>query len=85
VRARTENGTTLIYKLFVRPDRRGQGVGSMLLSAIEEECPAARYELYTNGKSAGNLRLYERHGYARFTEEQAPGDYTFVHMEKFRN
>ncbi len=82
VRAYKENGTVFIGKLMVHPDHRKRGIGTALLRAAEAACPSARYELFTSVKSAGNIRLYERSGYARFAERDAAPGLRFVYLEK---
>jgi len=83
VRARVKNDTAFIGKLIVHPDKQGQGIGTKLLSAVEGECRAARYELYTSDRSLRNIRLYERLGYVRFREQRVSEALTLVYLEKF--
>ena len=82
VRAYQENGTVFISKLMVHPDKQKQGLGTKLLLAMENTCPAKRYELYTSTKSVNNIRLYEKLGYRIFREEAVTEDLVFVYMEK---
>jgi len=84
VRAYIINNTAFIGKLIVHPEKQGQGIGTKLLSAIEKECPAARYELFTSDKSERNIRLYERLGYVKFREQKISALLTFVYLEKYR-
>lgn len=70
VRARVEaDGTASISKLFVHPRMHRHGLGSRLLTRIEErlaaDAPITRYRLITGHRSETNLRLYRKHGYAR--------------------
>ncbi|MCL1890546.1 MAG: GNAT family N-acetyltransferase [Coriobacteriia bacterium] len=82
VRAEPVRNGVYVGKLFVHPSWRKQGIGSMLLDAIESECPTHRYELMTANKSVWNIRLYERHGYKIYNEEYICDDYNYVYMEK---
>lgn len=82
VRAFSENGSAYIGKLIVHPQLQRQGIGSLLLSAIEKEYPEHRYELFTSTKSTGNIRLYERHGYSGFKQVSVTDELQFVYMEK---
>jgi len=83
VRAYFENDTAFVGKLFVHPQKQGQRIGEHLLLAIERECPAARYELFTSAKNIRSIRLYERLGYARFREQKASERLTFAFFEKY--
>lgn len=51
VRAYYDKGTVYIGKLMVHPQKQGQGIGTQLLLAIENEFPKQRYELFTSSKS----------------------------------
>ena len=85
VRAHIDNDTAYIGKLIVHPEKRGQGIGTKLLLAIEQECLTARYELFTGDKSIRNLRLYEHLGYVKFKEHIVTDGLTFIYMEKFQD
>ena len=82
VRAYQENGTAYIGKLMVHPDFQKMGIGSMLLSEIEKQFPALRYELFTSTRSVRNIRLYQKLGYRIFKEEAISEELQFVYMEK---
>nr|WP_208382368.1 GNAT family N-acetyltransferase [Microbacterium ulmi] len=75
VRARRDGALLLVGRLAIAPDVQGLGIGSRLLSAVEERgrgAGAAEAELFTGSLSAANLRLYERSGYAE--AQRVPGD-----------
>lgn len=82
VRGRIENGTLHIGKLMVRPELQGRGIGGRLLAAVEARGGQPRCELFTSDKSAKNLSLYERAGYARFAERRIAPDLRLVYLEK---
>lgn len=76
VRARRDGDLLLIGRLAIAPDQQGEGLGTLLLSAVEERGRAAgasTAELFTGGLSEANQRLYEREGYER-TETTADGE-----------
>lgn len=82
VRAYYDNGTVYIGKLMVHPKKQGQGIGTRLLLAIENEYPKQRYELFTSSKSKKNIELYEKLGYRIFSEKQITDELKFVYLEK---
>lgn len=82
VRAYCDNDTVYIGKLMVHPEKQGQGIGTQLLSAIENEYPKQRYELFTSSESKKNIELYERAGYKIFSEKQITDELKFVYLEK---
>jgi len=82
VRAYAKEKTVYIGKLMVLPEYQGKGAGKRLLSAIENEFPNMRFELYTAFKSDRNLHLYKTSGYKRFKEETDDAGIRFVYFEK---
>lgn len=82
VRAHSDKGSVFIGKLMVHPEKQGQGIGTQLLLAIENEYPKQRYELFTSSKSKKNIELYEILGYRIFQEEQITDELKFVYLEK---
>ena len=76
------NGTVHIGKLFVHPEKQGQGIGSKLLMAIEDEFPNQRYELFTSTRSKKNIELYQKLGYTIFNEKRISKELVFVYLEK---
>lgn len=75
-----------IGRLTVVPDRQGQGLGSGLLSAVEEQLPPPVRELrlFTGERSEANLRLYTRLGYTETGRESTAAGYALVHLHKTR-
>ena len=83
VRAHVVAGCAQIGRLIVDPPRQRQGIGSALLRAIEAALPGAeRFELFTGSRSAGNLRLYERHGYRRRETRRLSERVSIVYLDK---
>lgn len=82
VRANTKDGTTHIGKLMVHPDYRRRGLGSKLLTEIENCFPDTRYELFTATKSVNNIRLYQKMGYEIFDRKEINEELVFVYMQK---
>ncbi|MEU5943453.1 GNAT family N-acetyltransferase [Micromonospora sp. NPDC047548] len=66
VRARAHERAWLIGRLMVAPDQAGNGIGSWLLSCVEQQAPeeTTHCELFTGHRSTRNIKLYERAGYA---------------------
>jgi len=67
-----------VARLCVVPDRQGTGLGSSLLRAAIE---AGGTWLFTGALSAGNLRLYEKHGFVE-TRREAFGDHMLVFLSR---
>ncbi len=84
VRARVDGSVLRIGRLTVSPDWQGRGVGSRLLAEIEKapHPGADRAALFTGHRSAGNLRLYIRHGYVEEHREKVHERLTLVHLTK---
>lgn len=83
VRARQVGGTAHIGRLCVAPDMQRRGIGGALLGQIEAAFPAAeRYELFTGSRSEGNIRLYQRNGYAVIREQRLSENVTLVFLGK---
>lgn len=73
----------VVRALTVHPTRQGEGIGSMLLCALEAALPKpTRVDLTTNTLMQGNVPFYERHGYeVRSRTEPIPG-IVLAHMSK---
>jgi GNAT superfamily N-acetyltransferase len=84
VRARVDGAVAHVGRLSVVPDRQGQGLGSGLLTELEDALPAAVAELrlFTGERSAANLRLYARLGYRETGRTPTPAGYALVHLAK---
>lgn len=77
IRTREADGLLLIGRIAIAPDMQGHGIGRLLLDAAEQASDATEAELFTGSLSEGNLRLYERCGYAE-SERIDQGDGTAV-------
>jgi tRNA (guanine37-N1)-methyltransferase len=76
VRARRDGETWEIGRLMVVPDLQGQGIGRLLLTAIEDEAPdgVTAHALFTGALSTRNLRMYKKAGYRLLGPDSAtPG------------
>ncbi|HRF50426.1 MAG TPA: GNAT family N-acetyltransferase [Anaerolineales bacterium] len=68
-----------LYAFRVRPGWQGQGLGTRLMAAAEEDLVARGFRLAVIAAGRDNLRartLYERLGYRVFAED--PGDWTYT-------
>jgi len=75
-RARLEADVWDVGRLMVAPDLQSQGLGRVLLEAIEAAAPAeaTSYALFTGAGSTDNLRFYKRAGYRlRGEDPDVPG------------
>jgi len=75
-RARLEDDVWDVGRLMVAPDLQGQGLGRVLLEAVEAAAPAeaTSYALFTGAGSTDNLRFYKRAGYRlRGADPDIPG------------
>lgn len=72
-----ERGTAELHRLYVRPDRRGKGLGSSLVRAVERHARAkgaARMVFWSDTRFTDAHRLYERLGYRRTGRRRDLGD-----------
>lgn len=85
VRGHVVGNTCHVGRLIVHPDFQRRGIGSDLLNELERQCPdITRFELFTGHKSAGNLRLYHRHGYQEYRHDPIHAGLTMIYLEKHR-
>lgn len=83
VRGYQDGVTCHVERLIVHPEYRRRGLGTALLSRIENAFPSARrFELFTGDRSVDNLRLYERRGYRPFRRERLADRVMLVFLEK---
>lgn len=83
VRAAHKEETCSIGRLVVHPNYHRRGLGSRLMSKIEEMFPLARrFELFTGSRSESNIQLYEKLDCQLFRTEMLSPDVTLVYMEK---
>jgi GNAT superfamily N-acetyltransferase len=82
VRSRERDGVLHVGRLFVAPDRQGQGIGTRLLLAAEQATALPRATLFTGARSSANLRLYRRHGYVESARDQVRPGLELVHLTK---
>jgi ribosomal protein S18 acetylase RimI-like enzyme len=82
VRGRVLSRTAHIGRLAVAPDLQGCGVGTRLVTTIEELLAPSvdRFELFTGPRSEANVRLYERLGYERIPTP--PGHEPLIYLAK---
>ena len=82
VRWTLRDGTAHVGRLVVAPDMQGKGIGTRLLRAVETASGVKRFALFTGHLSAGNLRLYQREGYAIMRSEPVNDRLELVHLIK---
>jgi ribosomal protein S18 acetylase RimI-like enzyme len=83
VRATVSDNICQIGRLMVHPSQQGRGIGTALMQAIESRFPAvAEFELFTGSRSEGNIRLYNRLGYAVTGARRVSDRVTLVVLNK---
>jgi ribosomal protein S18 acetylase RimI-like enzyme len=80
----SQNGTVCaIGRLVVHPELQGRGIGSHLLRSIEQRFKGvSKFELFTGSRSEGNIRLYQRHGYAIVRTQPLSQTLSLTFLEK---
>ncbi|MCB8822065.1 GNAT family N-acetyltransferase [Microvirga rosea] len=72
-----EEGTAELHRLYVRPDRRGGGLGASLVRQAEDharERQARRMIFWSDTRFTTAHRLYQRLGYVQVPGERDLGD-----------
>jgi putative acetyltransferase len=72
-----EAGAAELHRLYVRPDRRGRGLGAALVRKVEDharEKGATRVFFWSDTRFTNAHRLYQRLGYARVDGQRDLGD-----------
>jgi GNAT superfamily N-acetyltransferase len=64
---------TFLDALYVRPDLKGAGIGSLLLDVVEATHPDG-YELWVFESNTGARRLYERRGLVEVERTDGSGN-----------
>lgn len=83
IRGVEKNGTCYISRLMVLPRFQGKGIGSAMLTEIENYFTEInRLELFTGSSSEHNIHFYKKHGYQEFKREPLSNENTLVYMEK---
>jgi ribosomal protein S18 acetylase RimI-like enzyme len=83
-RAHRDGPVWRIGRLTVAPDAQGQGIGTRLLTGLEQHAPAGieRFALFTGHLSTANLSLYQRLGYCESAREPLGPGVELVHLDK---
>jgi GNAT superfamily N-acetyltransferase len=64
---------TFLDGIYVRPDVKGQGIGSLLLDVVDATHPDG-YELWVFESNTGARRLYERRGFVEVERTDGSGN-----------
>ena len=85
VRGRLQGDSCEIGRLIVHPDLQNRGIGTALMTRIEQHFPTVRrFELFTGHASERNLHLYGKLGYRGFDRRPVTDEVVMVLMEKLR-
>ncbi len=84
VRGRVTGDRMEVARFAVAPDLQGHGIGTALLTAVENAAPPSVRTLWlvTGATSAGNLRLYRRAGYTVVADTVDAVGVALVRLEK---
>jgi GNAT superfamily N-acetyltransferase len=65
--------STFLDGLYIRPDQKGRGIGSLLLDVVDATHPDG-YELWVFESNVGARRLYERRGLVEVERTDGSGN-----------
>lgn len=82
VQIRADHDVVHIGRLAVAPDLQGRGLGTLLLTTVEQHTDARVARLFTGYKSAPNIALYSRLGYVETHRSTDAIGIELVHLEK---
>jgi ribosomal protein S18 acetylase RimI-like enzyme len=83
VRGFLQDGTCHIGRLIVHPEFQNRGIGTTLMSSIEQHFSEVnRFELFTGNRSERNLYLYQKLGYRIIRTDHLNDKVTVVFLEK---
>ncbi len=88
VRACVKNRTCNIGRLIVHPARQNQGIGKMLMEALEAhfaDSPIDKFELFTGERSVKNISFYAKLGYRAARTEHLSETVNLVFFEKAKS
>jgi GNAT superfamily N-acetyltransferase len=84
-RARLVGTACCIFRLFVHPSLRRQGIGSALVKSIEGKFPSAtKYEVYVGFKEPTRISFLESQGYSLSREYELSDKTKLAYVEKLR-
>ena len=83
VRGFVKDGTCYVGRLIVNPEQQNQGIGTLLIRAIEEHFKGTlRFEIFTGIRSERNLYLYQKMGYRIFETRRLTEQVELHFLEK---
>jgi ribosomal protein S18 acetylase RimI-like enzyme len=65
-----EEGIIDLFRFYVLPEYQGKGIGSKLLSMVEEQSPDAKIiKVYADVNNQQSIEYYERRGFKKIKQE----------------